>query len=187
MSLIGTFTNPVKLGTLRGEAETGFIPGNPDDLVAVDRIPSVSEATATVLKARERLAAATSAAAQFPAGKISLGAAVATENLESAHEAVRAAEEKLREVRESERDRIIAARLPRERELRRELLATLEVAAERARGLHRYKTETQELVGGQRAFEGAGNFDWAGEFCDESTRESVLTIWRRGCEREGLL
>lgn len=179
MSLIGTFTSAVKLGTLRGEAEVGFVPGNPDDFVAVDRIPAVHEATMAVLKARGALTAATATAAQFRPGQVTLASVTAAEELEAAHEAVGVAETRLQEIRNRERDRIRAARLPDEQRLRRDLLAALEEARERVAVLEAYKAETDRLVGGRRNYQIDTSHDWP-ELLN-------LDFWRETCVREGLL
>jgi len=150
-----------------------------DEVVAVDEIESVREARALVLKARERLAAAKVAAARFQPGTITLAAAAATEELEAASQALPVAEQNLETIRNRERHRIRADRLPGERELRQSLLAALEEARDRLAVLQAWKDETDRLADGRPNFEVDPSHDWP----------ELLTLddWRAFCEAEGLL
>ena len=158
-----------------------------EELVPVQELPEVQEASAVVRKAKQRLDAATAEARKFSPGTMTLGAVTAAGELENSDRAYREAQTKLKDITDQERKRIHEARAAEERAHRRELLAALENAKEFAKGLHEYQAETVRLAGGRRAFEGAGGSDWAEQFLDDVNRDSTLTVWRRFCEREGLL
>ena len=149
------------------------------EMVPVDEIESVREARALVLKARERLAAATVEARKFKPGTITVAAATASEEMETAHEALPVAERNFEAIRNQERDRIRAARLPGEREHRRSLLAALEEARDRLAGLQTYKAETDRLTDGRPNYDVDVSRDWP-ELLN-------LDNWRIWNEREGLL
>ncbi|MBI4560547.1 MAG: hypothetical protein HY724_00775 [Candidatus Rokubacteria bacterium] len=149
------------------------------EIVMVDEVPAVREARAALLKAKEKVAAATAEAARFQPGTMTLSAVTAAESLESAHAALQAAGRNLEEIRNQERDRIRAARLPDEQRLRRNLLAALEEARDQRAALESYKTETNRLTGGRGNYGFDTSHDWP-----ELLR---LDFWREACQREGLL
>lgn len=200
MGLIGTFTDTLKLGSLRIEAETKFAPGDSAALVPLSEVPAVREATAALLAARQREAEArqrynTLSRTAKAENSDRVAALVAQTELGGAEDEWRKAmievahtEAPLIEVRARERARIIGARTDGEKALRRELLAALEQAAEAARALFEYRNGTADLVGGWRHGENANGYDWVGEFVDElPTRESLFTVWRRRIHEEGLV
>jgi len=150
-----------------------------DEVVAVDDIPGVQEARTVVLRARERLAAAETEARKFKPGTMTIGAMTASGELEAASQALPIAEGNFETIRNRERDRIRAERLPGERERRRSLLAALKDARECLVTLEGYKAETDRLADGRPNYQVDVSRDWP----------ELLTLddWRIWNEAQGLL
>lgn len=150
-----------------------------DELIRLDDLPSIKAARDAVLAARQKEAEAQQALAAFSSDEISLGRLSARDAFQNSGKKVKEAEALLAGIRDEERERIRAARLPGERELRWSIVESLKEARNRRAILESYKADTDRLAQGRWNCGIDVSHDWP-ELED-------LDGWVERNQREGLL